>query len=61
MERASAKHNSRKQCPKTVPATFSIEEPFDLGEDAGSPVNEDVYAVPFSEAGCNFLYEVNTH
>ena len=32
---------------KTVPATFSIEETFDVGEDTGSPVIEDVYAVPF--------------
>ena len=31
----------------TVPATFSIEETFDVGEDTGSPVIEDVYAVPF--------------
>ncbi len=36
---------------KTVPATFSIEETFDVGEDTGSPVIEDVYALPFrSEA-----------
>jgi len=32
---------------KTVPSTFSIEETFDVGEDTGSPVIEDVYAVPF--------------
>jgi arylsulfatase len=32
---------------KTVPITFSIEETFDVGEDTGSPVIEDVYAVPF--------------
>ena len=31
----------------TVPATFSIEETFDVGEDTGSPIIEDVYAVPF--------------
>jgi hypothetical protein len=30
-----------------VPATFSIEETFDVGEDTGSPVIENVYAVPF--------------
>jgi len=36
---------------KTVPITYSIEETFDVGEDTGSPVIEDVYAVPFrSEA-----------
>ncbi len=36
---------------KTVPITFSIEETFDVGEDTGSPIIEDVYAVPFrSEA-----------
>jgi arylsulfatase len=33
--------------PKTVPSTFSIEETFDVGEDTGSPIIEDVYAVPF--------------
>jgi hypothetical protein len=32
---------------KTVPITFSIEETFDVGEDTGSPIIEDVYAVPF--------------
>jgi hypothetical protein len=32
---------------KTVPATFSIEETFDVGEDTGSPIMEDTYAVPF--------------
>ena len=32
---------------KTVPATFSIEETFDVGEDTGSPIIEGVYAVPF--------------
>lgn len=31
----------------TVPATYSIEETFDVGEDTGSPIIEDVYAVPF--------------
>jgi arylsulfatase len=32
---------------RTVPATYSIEETFDVGEDTGSPIIEDVYAVPF--------------
>jgi arylsulfatase len=32
---------------KTVPTTFSIEETFDVGEDTGSPIIEDIYAVPF--------------
>ena len=32
---------------KTVPATFSIEETFDVSEDTGSPIIEDMYAVPF--------------
>ena len=32
---------------KTVPSTFSIEETFDVGEDTGSPIIEDVYTVPF--------------
>jgi hypothetical protein len=31
----------------TIPITFSVEETFDVGEDTGSPVIEDVYAVPF--------------
>ncbi len=31
----------------TVPVTYSIEETFDVGEDTGSPIIEDVYAVPF--------------
>jgi arylsulfatase len=33
--------------PKTIPATFSIEETFDVGQDTGSPIIEDTYAVPF--------------
>jgi arylsulfatase len=33
--------------PKTIPITFSIEETFDVGEDTGSPIIEDTYAVPF--------------
>jgi arylsulfatase len=32
---------------KTIPATYSIEETFDVGQDTGSPIIEDVYAVPF--------------
>ena len=32
---------------KTVPITYSIEETFDVGEDTGSPIIEDMYAVPF--------------
>jgi len=32
---------------KTIPIAFSIEETFDVGEDTGSPIIEDVYAVPF--------------
>jgi arylsulfatase len=32
---------------KTVPITFSIEETFDVGEDTGSPIIEDVYPMPF--------------
>ena len=32
---------------KTIPSTYSIEETFDVGEDTGSPIIEDVYAVPF--------------
>jgi arylsulfatase len=32
---------------KTVPVTYSIEETFDVGEDTGSPIIEDMYAVPF--------------
>ena len=32
---------------QTVSITYSIEETFDVGEDTGSPIIEDVYAVPF--------------
>ena len=40
---------------KTVPATFSIEETFDVGEDTGSPIIEDTYAVPFRSSGLKKL------
>ena len=32
---------------KNIPATYSIEETFDVGMDTGSPIIEDTYAVPF--------------
>jgi arylsulfatase len=40
---------------KTIPATFSIEETFDVGEDTGSPIMEDTYAVPFRSSGLKKL------
>jgi len=40
---------------RTVPATFSIEETFDVGEDTGSPIIEDTYAVPFRSQGLEKL------
>ena len=41
--------------PQTVPATFSIEETFDVGEDTGSPIIENGYAVPFRSEGLEKL------
>jgi arylsulfatase len=41
--------------PKTIPATFSIEETFDVGEDTGSPIIEDTYAVPFKNSALEKL------
>ena len=32
---------------KTIPATYSIEEIIDVGQDTGLPIIEDTYAVPF--------------
>lgn len=43
----NGKSVGKSHLEKTVPITFSIEETFDVGEDTGSPVIEDVYAVPF--------------
>ena len=43
----NGKSVGKEHIDKTVPATFSIEETFDVGEDTGSPIIEDVYAVPF--------------
>lgn len=43
----NGKSVGKKHIPKTVPITYSIEETFDVGEDTGSPIIEDVYAVPF--------------
>jgi hypothetical protein len=45
----------RTHIAKTIPATFSIEETFDVGEDTGSPIIEDVYAVPFRNEGLQKL------
>ncbi len=39
----------------TVPATYSIEETFDVGEDTGSPIIENGYAVPFRSKGLQKL------
>ena len=41
------KSELRMTFAKTIPITYSIEETFDVGEDTGSPIIEDVYAVPF--------------
>ena len=41
--------------PQTIPATFSIEETFDVGEDTGSPIIEDTYAVPFKNTALKKL------
>jgi arylsulfatase len=43
----NGKSVGKSHIARTVPATFSIEETFDVGEDTGSPIIEDVYAVPF--------------
>ena len=40
---------------RTIPATFSIEETFDVGEDTGSPIIENGYAVPFRSEGLQKL------
>ena len=41
--------------PNTIPSTYSIEETFDVGEDTGSPIIEDVYAVPFRNSALQKL------
>ncbi|MGI9244815.1 MAG: arylsulfatase [Verrucomicrobiales bacterium] len=43
----NGKSVGKEHLANTVPATYSIEETFDVGEDTGSPVIEGVYAVPF--------------
>ena len=51
----NGKSLGRVHVEKTVPATFSIEETFDVGEDTGSPIIEDTYAVPFRSRGLKKL------
>ena len=41
--------------PKTIPATYSIEETFDVGQDTGSPIIEDTYVVPFKNTALEKL------
>jgi arylsulfatase len=41
--------------PKTIPITYSIEETFDVGQDTGSPIIEDTYAVPFKNTSLQKL------
>ncbi|MDM9632169.1 arylsulfatase [Robiginitalea aurantiaca] len=43
----NGKSVGKARIPKTIPATYSIEETFDVGQDTGSPIIEDTYAVPF--------------
>lgn len=38
---------AKNHIDNTVPVTYSIEETFDVGQDAGSSVIEDTYQVPF--------------
>jgi arylsulfatase len=51
----NGKSVGKARIEKTVPATFSIEETFDVGEDTGSPIIEDTYAVPFRSSGLKKL------
>jgi arylsulfatase A-like enzyme len=44
------KEVARGRIDATMPARFSLDESFDVGEDAGTPVSED-YDVPFKFAG----------
>jgi hypothetical protein len=40
------------QIPRTIPARFSLDETFDVGEDTGTPVTEDYAAkMPFAFTG----------
>ena len=48
----NGKSVGKEHLDKTVASTFSIEETFDVGEDTGSPIIEDVYAVPSSARHC---------
>jgi hypothetical protein len=44
------KQVAQGRIPNTVPARFSFDETFDIGEDTGTPVSED-YDVPFKFTG----------
>jgi len=47
---ANGKQLAQGQVPKTIPATISIGEGMDIGEDAGSPV-DFTYKLPFKFTG----------
>jgi arylsulfatase len=46
----NGKNVAQGQLPRTIPATISIGEGFDVGEDVGSPV-DFTYKPPFKFTG----------
>jgi arylsulfatase A-like enzyme len=45
------KQVGQKRIERTIPIRFSLDETFDVGEDTGTPVDFDLYDVPFKFNG----------
>jgi hypothetical protein len=45
------KQVGQKRIERTIPIRFSLDETFDVGEDTGTPVDFDLYDVPFKFSG----------
>jgi len=45
------KQVDQKRIERTIPIRFSLDETFDVGEDTGTPVDFDLYDVPFKFNG----------
>ncbi len=45
------KQLAQKRIERTIPIRFSLDETFDVGEDTGTPVEFNVYDVPFKFTG----------
>ena len=49
--KVNGKEVAQKRIERTIPIRFSLDETFDVGEDTGTPLDFNVYDVPFKFNG----------